>query len=338
MEAAGENTEQLAGAQAVEGGHSALPACSLLGRNGRKCLNSCEGSRPRTALLQFEPKPCSPGCSVLLARLWGHWVLVGTGSPGLVRGRSSCGRMHLLAPGSRRRESCCPGSTRCPSHAARRGPLKASRRPEGPVCIRARPQPGASSVCRREENGGDGAAVSLLPWLLGCCLGAFCETPRWAKKREVGAQSSAPPTHSPEWAPPARLPAGAAPGGSVDRCCRGVFTPSGSSLSLTAPWAPVSDCSLRVAIHYVGGASGPMRRGDFLGLQFTPVPSQPGEPALAARAAGPAYLWGTAAPADGLCPHGQPRSGRAMGPVAGQRVAKRRGWPQACLSGDPLSP
>lgn len=161
---------------------------------------------------------------------------------------------------------------------------------------------------------------ALAAWLLPGGLSVRC--PHWAKKGEARAQSPAPRTRSPEWAPPARPPAGAAPGGSVDRRCRGVFT---THLGLPLPSracghpCPTAACAL---LFMTLGEPLVQQRGDFLGLQFTPAPSQPGEPALAAQAA----------PADGLCPRGQPCPGHALGPVGGQRVAKRRVGPRpACL-------
>lgn len=172
------------------GGHC-LRAAS--GRERRKCLNSCGGATgpgPRraalataqatggltTALLQFGPKPCSPGVCPVGATRGGLGPSWHRGARCHVQGRSGCGWVTCWHRESRTRRSCRVGAGSAQPRC-QEGPRKATRRPEGPGSDVCGPEERmVTSSCACGSLAGTGA-VSLLPRLLGCWPGGFCETP-----------------------------------------------------------------------------------------------------------------------------------------------------------------
>lgn len=199
-----ENTERLAGAQVAEGGHSALPACSLLGGNGRKCLNSCEGGPGpgratlvmsqatgglATALLQFEPKPCSPGVLSCWRDSGGTRSFLGR-ERGLTCTGAAAGVTWEVAgeAGSLPQPRCQEGPAE--GHPPARGP--------GSAIEPALDQERGVSVAEKRvivtEQLGVCAARSESPALAAWLLpgGLSVRRPHWAKKGEAGATEPSP--------------------------------------------------------------------------------------------------------------------------------------------------
>lgn len=119
----------------------------------------------------------APPASVLLVRLGGglgpSWH---RGARCHVQGRSGCGWVTCWHRESRTRRSCRVGAGSAQPRC-QEGPQKATRRPEGPGSDVCGPEERmVTSSCACGSLAGTGA-VSLLPRLLGCWPGGFCETP-----------------------------------------------------------------------------------------------------------------------------------------------------------------